>query len=1161
MKRLLLPILCGGFLLAAKAFGQLDAPALVINEIHYDESDKTVPAEFVEIHNPTSELVALGGWELTGGIDFLFPEGVRIASGDYLIVAQDPATMASRFGWSKALGPWRGKLRNSGETVNLRDPGGALISKVDYRLGFPWPTVGDPVGGVSPSIQLIHPGLESDLGGSWRSAAPTPGARNAVYAPGAPPQTRRVSHRPQEPRTGEQVVITAEVTDPDGVAAVTLSYQLVRPGAYFGRYLKYNSNGTPNIDPNYERGWSDLPMRDDGQGDDAVAGDGIYSGAIASSLNRNRHLVRYRITVEDAGGVSVRVPYEDDPQPNFAYFVYSGTPDWTGSIRDGDSPVRYSGELMSSVPTYFLLSKSSWVTDSQFSGYSGSEYLWPGTLVYEGKVYDHIRYRPRGGVHRFQFGKNFWKFDFNRGRRFQAKDEYGNEYETSWDKLNFSSIVQQVNFRHRGEQGLFEGVGFRLFELAGVEASNTHHVQFYVVDQTRPSRSQYETDYYGLYLAIEQLDGQFLDEHDLPDGNLYKIEGHAGTSNNQGPAQVSNRSDVSAFISGYRGRNPSAQWWEENLNVEKYLSYRTIVEAIHHYDIAYGKNYFYYHNPETGKFEVLPWDLDLTFANNMYGNGNHSFKAKVAQNPAFNADYQNRVREVLDLLFNRDEGYKLVDETVKFVYTPGEPSLVDVDRRMWDNHPRLNHKDRYYDIAPTRDFAGMVRVVKTWIASRGEWMTNTLLSDDGREPARPGLTYAGPEGHPSDGLVFVSSAFSSPSRSRFAAMEWRLAEVHNPGVVNYDPTEPNIYEIAGAFESGELAPFNATYQFPPISVKVGKTYRVRVRHKDTTGLWSHWSQPVQFQATAPNISDHLRDLRISEFMYHPPEPEGDERLITTNRDEFEFIELKNVGPTELDLRNVRFTKGVDFDFGGSAIEVLAPGDYALVVKNQVAFEARYGAGLPVAGEYPSDNLRNSGERLKLSFGAGTTIHDVDEFTDASPWPEAADGDSSLVLIGVDDFLSPDHGDPANWRPSRFPLGSPGKADGVDYAAWKERFEVSEDFGDADRDGVVALLEFFLGGDPTTPTAHLLPVARAGVFLVNGVAEEYLTISFPREVGADGLRYVVEFSEDLVTWVADGVRVAQEASGLQDGVVTETWRAGHPRGERQIQFARLRVEMR
>ena len=1159
MNRNLALILSGVSLVAATAPGQLDSQSPVINEIHYDEPNKTVPAEFVEIHNPTSEAVSLAGWELTGGIDFLFPDGASIEGGGFLLVAQDPATMASRFGRPDALGPWRGKLRNSGETVNLRTPRGRLVSSVDYRLGFPWPTVGDPVQGTGPSIQLIHPGLEADLGGSWRSANPTPGARNSVYATSAPPQIRRVSHHPQEPASGEKVIITAKVTDPDGVAVVTLSYQLVRPGAYFGRYQKYNSNGTPNIDPAYERGWNDLPMADDGAGDDESAGDGIYSASIPGALNRNRHLVRYRITVEDAGGESVQVPYRDDPQPNFAYFVYNGTPDWTASIRDGGSPVRYSGDLMSSIPTYFLLSKSSWVDDSQFGGYAGAEYLWPGTLVYEGKVYDHIRYRPRGGVHRFQYGKNFWKFDFNRGRRFQARDEYGEEYGTSWDKLNFSSIVQQVNFQHRGEQGLFEGVGFRLFDLAGVEASNTHHVQFYVIDKARPSRSQYETDYYGLFLAIEQLDGQFLDEHDLPDGNLYKIEGHAGTSNNQGPTQVSNRSDVSAFIAGYRGRNPSAQWWEENLNVEKYLSYRTIVEAIHHYDIAYGKNYFYYHNPEIGKFEVLPWDLDLTFANNMYGNGNHAFKSKVAQNPSFNTDYQNRVREVLDLLFNRDEGYRLVDETVKFVYTRGEPSLVDADRRLWDNHPRINHKDRYYDIASTRDFAGMVRVAKNWIATRGQWMTNTLLSDEGRIPARPELSYVGPEGYPSDGLNFSSSVYVSPDRARFGAMEWRLAEVHNPGVANYDPARPNIYEIAGAFGSGEVAPFNATYRFPPIEVKEGKTYRVRVRHKDAAGRWSHWSQPVQFQATAPNISDHLRDLRISEFMYHPPEPEGDERLISTNRDDYEFIELKNVGPSGLDLRNVRFTKGVDFDFGGSEIETLAPGNYALVVKDRAAFEARYGVGLPVAGEYSNDNLRNSGERLKLSFGAGTTIHDLDEFSDEAPWPKAADGNSSLVLIGANDFVSPDHGDPENWRPSRLALGSPGADDSLNYAAWKERFEVFEDSGDDDRDGVVALLEFFLGGDPVTPTSGLLPVAKSTTFLVGGVEEEYLTITFPREVGADGLRYIVEFSDDLITWSGSGVLVSQEASGLKDGIVVETWRRDQPGGLRQ--FARLRVEIR
>jgi hypothetical protein len=238
---------------------------------------------------------------------------------------------------------------------------------------------------------------------------------------------------------------------------------------------------------------------------------------LPGTLQTNRRLIRYRILAGDTPGAEITVPYKDDPQPNFAYFIYDGTPDWSGSIRRGDTPVNYSGSLMSSIATYFLLSKNTWVDDSQFGRYGGSEYLWPGTMVYDGRVYDHIQYRPRGGVHRYQYGKNFWKFDFGRGQRFEARDRSGKKYSQPWDKLNFSSLVQQVNFNHRGEQGLFEGVGFKLFELSGVEACNTHYAQFYVIDEASPTgANQYEGDYYGLYLAIEQLDSQFLDEHKLP---------------------------------------------------------------------------------------------------------------------------------------------------------------------------------------------------------------------------------------------------------------------------------------------------------------------------------------------------------------------------------------------------------------------------------------------------------------------------------------------------------------------------------------------------------------------------------------------------------------------------------------------------------------------
>ncbi len=52
--------------------------------------------------------------------------------------------------------------------------------------------------------------------------------------------------------------------------------------------------------------------------------------------------------------------------------------------------------------------------------------------------------------------------------------------------------------------------------------------------------------------------------------------------------------------------------------------------------------------------------------------------------------------------------------------------------------------------------------------------------------------------------------------------------------------------------------------------------------------------------------------------------------------------MKNIGTGILNLSNVSFTDGITFSFGDNAD--LAPGEFVLVVANQVAFESRY-AGL------------------------------------------------------------------------------------------------------------------------------------------------------------------------------------------------------------------------
>ena len=362
-------------------------------------------------------------------------------------------------------------------------------------------------------------------------------------------------------------------------------------------------------------------MYDNGLGGDQTGADDVYTAVLPGYLQQHRRLIRYRVTAEDAWGAAVTAPYDDDPVPNFAYFVYDGVPSWTGSKQPGVKPeVTYSSDLLTSIPVYHLITtrkdheESQYIPNSTAGRDNSNQYRYLGALVYDGEVYDHIRYRPRGGVHRFKMGKNMWKFDFNRGHYFQAHDDYGREYDVAWDKMNFSAIIQQGNFGHRGEQGLFESVGFKLFNLAGVEGPNTNFIHFRIVEYAEEEGpNQFSGDFQGLYLVLEQPDGRLLDEHGLPDGNFYKMERGTGTLNNQGPTHPTDRSDLDLFQDTYNDTTPSVSWWRANLDLERYYSYRSIVEAVHHYDIAGGKNYFYYHNPETDLWSVRPYGLGNQF--------------------------------------------------------------------------------------------------------------------------------------------------------------------------------------------------------------------------------------------------------------------------------------------------------------------------------------------------------------------------------------------------------------------------------------------------------------------------------------------------------------------------------------------------------------------
>ncbi|MEX2186985.1 MAG: lamin tail domain-containing protein [Pirellulales bacterium] len=200
-------------------------------------------------------------------------------------------------------------------------------------------------------------------------------------------------------------------------------------------------------------------------------------------------------------------------------------------------------------------------------------------------------------------------------------------------------------------------------------------------------------------------------------------------------------------------------------------------------------------------------------------------------------------------------------------------------------------------------------------------------------------------------------------------------------------------------------------------------------------------------------SDVQQFLRITELMYHPANPTAAELAAGfDDGDLFEFAELYNTSATQsLQLAGTNFSNGVSFTF---ADYTLPPGGYVLVVSNQAAFAARYGASLPVAGQY-TGNLSNGGESLSLDDADNSSVHDFTYDDTGEGWQPTTDGGGySLVIVDPTADLT-NWNVAAGWRPSFEVGGSPGERDAM--------------LGDFDGDNDVDLADLaFLQGRFGTP---------------------------------------------------------------------------------------------
>ena len=151
---------------------------VVFNELMFHPTGTETLGEWVELHNQNAVDVDISGWSLADGVDFTFPEATIIKGRGYVVIASDLAGFSAANGGQQALGPFSGRLSNTGERLQLLDRNQRIMDELKYRSDGSWPVAAD---GSGLSLAKRDPNTAGGRADNWTSSAElggTPGRKN-----------------------------------------------------------------------------------------------------------------------------------------------------------------------------------------------------------------------------------------------------------------------------------------------------------------------------------------------------------------------------------------------------------------------------------------------------------------------------------------------------------------------------------------------------------------------------------------------------------------------------------------------------------------------------------------------------------------------------------------------------------------------------------------------------------------------------------------------------------------------------------------------------------------------------------------------------------------------------------------------------------------------
>lgn len=308
----------------------------------------------------------------------------------------------------------------------------------------------------------------------------------------------------------------------------------------------------------------------------------------------------------------------------------------------------------------------------------------------ESDTINNIGFRIKGQTSRYNPKKSF-KLSFNEYQKGQKYDGV--------EKLNLNTFWNDPTH-------IRSHLASEVYYFVGIPVSRSSFTDLYI-----------NGEYYGLYNIVEHIDDEFTkSRYGSKKGNLYKCLSGANLVY-LGENQNFYASADSMFLYALKSNKKKNDYsglieltdiltntpindlpakLEARFNVEDYLKIMAVDIAVANWDnyIFVGNNYYLYDNPETGKFEFMPYDFDNTFGIDWTGNDwgktdiyNWAYRDHFFLHPDSLTDIKEDEREWIRGWYNH-----FLQDTIKPLYT----RILDVDeyRNQFNIHLR-NIIDNY----------------------------------------------------------------------------------------------------------------------------------------------------------------------------------------------------------------------------------------------------------------------------------------------------------------------------------------------------------------------------------------------------------------------------------------------------------------------------------